>query len=157
MITSSAFRTETIAHPMIHLLRLIYLPKNGNMLQLMKLLLLRRMGCCDSFCTCSSITCKWVYKVKTCSDGSFEHYKAHLVACSFQQDEYGHDYDETFAHITYMTTVRTLLIVVFAREWSISQFVNNAFLTVSYVSRCIYVHHLYILFLSGFSSSPLTL
>jgi hypothetical protein len=30
------------------------------------------------------ITCKWVYKVKTCSDGSLECYKACLVACGFQ-------------------------------------------------------------------------
>jgi hypothetical protein len=29
------------------------------------------------------ITCKWVYKVKTHSDGSLEHYKAHLVAHGF--------------------------------------------------------------------------
>jgi hypothetical protein len=31
-----------------------------------------------------SITCKWVYKVKTRSDGSLERYKAHFVARSFQ-------------------------------------------------------------------------
>ena len=30
------------------------------------------------------ITCKWVYKVKTRSDGSLECYKAHLVARGFQ-------------------------------------------------------------------------
>ena len=29
------------------------------------------------------ITCNWVYKVKTCSDGSLECYKARLVARGF--------------------------------------------------------------------------
>ena len=32
----------------------------------------------------TSITCKWVYKVKTRSDGSLERYKACLVAWGFQ-------------------------------------------------------------------------
>jgi hypothetical protein len=30
-----------------------------------------------------SITFKWVYKVKSCSDGSLERYKARFVACDF--------------------------------------------------------------------------
>jgi hypothetical protein len=40
------------------------------------------------------ITYKWVYKVKTRSDGSLEWYNARLVAHGFQQ-EHGQDYDET--------------------------------------------------------------
>ncbi|CAM8912005.1 unnamed protein product [Rhodiola kirilowii] len=74
------------------------------------------------------ITCKWIYTVKTLSDGSLEHYKAHLVARGFQQ-EHGRDYDETFAPVVHMTTIRTLLVVASVREWSISQLdVKNAFL-----------------------------
>jgi hypothetical protein len=74
------------------------------------------------------ITCKWVYKVMTRSDGSLERYKAHLVARGFQQEQ-GRDYDETFALIAHMTTIRTLLVVASIREWSISQLdVKNAFL-----------------------------
>jgi len=65
------------------------------------------------------ITCKWVYKVKTHSDGSLERYKACLVAHGFQQ-EHGWDYDEIFAPVAHMTTIHTLLAVAFVREWSIS-------------------------------------
>jgi hypothetical protein len=66
------------------------------------------------------ITCKWVYKVKTHSDGSLERYKVHLVARGFQQEQ-GRDYDETFAPVAHMTTIHTLLVVASVREWSISQ------------------------------------
>jgi hypothetical protein len=60
------------------------------------------------------ITCKWVYKVKTRSDGSPERYKARLVARCFQQ-EHGRDYDETFAPFANMTTIYTLLAVASVR------------------------------------------
>jgi hypothetical protein len=74
------------------------------------------------------ITCKWVYKVKTRSDGSLERYKARLAARGFQQ-EYGRDYDETFAPVAHMITIHTLLAVTSVRGWSISQFdLKNAFL-----------------------------
>jgi hypothetical protein len=53
------------------------------------------------------IMCKWVYKIKTRSNGSIERYKAHFVARGFQQ-QYGRDYEETFAHVAHRTTVHTL-------------------------------------------------
>jgi hypothetical protein len=52
-----------------------------------------------------------------------------LSRCSWFQQEQGRDYDETFAPIAHMTTIRTLLAVTSVREWSISQLdVKNVFL-----------------------------
>jgi hypothetical protein len=74
------------------------------------------------------ITCKWVYKVKTRSNGSLKCYKTCLVAHGFHQ-EHDRDYDETFAPVAHMTTIRTLLAVTSVQEWFISQLdVKNAFL-----------------------------
>jgi hypothetical protein len=74
------------------------------------------------------ITCKWVYKVKTHSDGSLERYKTRLIAHDFQQEQ-GCNYDETFALVAHITTIHTLLTVASFQEWSISQLdVKNVFL-----------------------------
>ena len=54
-----------------------------------------------------AISCKWVYKVKTNSDGSIERYKARLVARGFDQ-KFGSDYDETFCPVIRMESLRTL-------------------------------------------------
>jgi hypothetical protein len=74
------------------------------------------------------VGCKWVYKIKTNSDGSIECYKARLVAKWFTQ-EYGIDYEETFAHVARITSVRTFLAIATTRKWRLTQMdVKNAFL-----------------------------
>ena len=63
----------------------------------------------------SVISCKWVYKIKTQSDGIVDHYKARLVARGFTK-EYGIDYEETFALVARLSSVRTLIAVFAARK-----------------------------------------
>ena len=60
--------------------------------------------------------CKWVYSVKVRSDGSLDRYKARLVALGNNQ-EYGVNYEETFAPMAKMTTVRTILALAASNDW----------------------------------------
>ena len=76
----------------------------------------------------SKVGCKWLYKIKTCSDSTIDRYKARLVAKSFIQ-EYGVDYEEIFAPIARLSSVHALLVVAASRHWLLCQMdVKNTFL-----------------------------
>lgn len=61
------------------------------------------------------IGCKWVYSIKQRSDGSLDRYKARLVALGDRQ-EYGVDYEETFAPVAKMTIVRLVLAIAASKR-----------------------------------------
>lgn len=74
------------------------------------------------------VPCKWVFKIKYNDNGSIDRHKARLVAkgCSQRQ---GYDYQETYAPVVRMTTVRTLLSVAVQRNLHLHQMdVRTAFL-----------------------------
>ena len=76
----------------------------------------------------SVVGCKWIYKIKTCSNGSIERYKTHLIAKDFTH-EYEIDYEKTFAPVARISSIRALLAVVATSKWDIFQMdVKNAFL-----------------------------
>ena len=69
-----------------------------------------------------------MFTVKHTADGSIERYKIRLVAKNFTQT-YGVDYQETFAPIAKMNTIRILLCCAANLEWDLRQFdVKNTFL-----------------------------
>jgi hypothetical protein len=72
--------------------------------------------------------CKWVYSIKVKSDGSLDRYKARLVALGNNQ-EYGVNYEETFAPVAKMTTICTILAIAASQNWDLHQMdMKNAFL-----------------------------
>lgn len=71
---------------------------------------------------------KWIFKLKKDAEGNIVKYKARLVAKGYVQ-EYGVDYDEVFAPVTRLETVRILLALAAKCEWQVHHLdVKTAFL-----------------------------
>ncbi|KAJ4722910.1 Retrovirus-related Pol polyprotein from transposon TNT 1-94 [Melia azedarach] len=75
-----------------------------------------------------AIGVKWVYKAKQNSKGEIEQYKARLVAKGYCQRA-GIDYDEVFAPVARLETVRLIISLAAQNKWKIHQMdVKSAFL-----------------------------
>ncbi|XP_074362613.1 uncharacterized protein LOC141702933 [Apium graveolens] len=85
-----------------------------------------------------AIGVKWVYKTKTNQDGEVEKYKARLVAKGYNQ-RYGIDYDEVFAPVARVDTMRLLTAIAAQNQWKIFQMdVKSAFLN-GYLEEEVYI------------------
>jgi hypothetical protein len=74
------------------------------------------------------VKCRWFYKTKSTLDGQISRCKANLVAKGFQQ-VHGIDYDETFAPVAKMDSIRLALAITTTKGWEVHRMdVNNAFL-----------------------------
>jgi hypothetical protein len=67
-----------------------------------------------------TITSKWVYKIKLDSNNQPIRYKARLVARGFQQTQ-GVDYDETFAPVVKLKSLKLILSLAAARDLEVKQ------------------------------------
>lgn len=74
------------------------------------------------------VGCKWLFAIKSKVDGSVERYKGRLVAKDFTQT-YDLDYQETFASVAKINSIRILLSLAVHFSWPLHQLdVKNAFL-----------------------------
>jgi hypothetical protein len=83
---------------------------------------------------------KWVFKVKKDLAGNIVKHKARLVAKGYAQIQ-GVDYDEVFAPVARLETVRVLIVLAAQRDWEIhhmdvkSAFLNGELIEEVYVNQ----------------------
>lgn len=85
-----------------------------------------------------AIGVKWIYKIKRNVQGEIERYKARLVAKGYSQ-QHGVDYDEVFAPVARLETIRLIIALAAQKKWRIYQMdVKSAFLN-GYLEEEVYI------------------
>jgi hypothetical protein len=75
-----------------------------------------------------TVGCKWVFKIKCKPDETIDRFKARLVVKGYSQ-EYGVDYEETYAPVARFASLRLLIAIALQRGWQLHQMdVVTAFL-----------------------------
>lgn len=81
------------------------------------------------------VSSKWIFKIKSHSNGSIECHKARLVVTKIA----GCDYDENFSLVVELATICLILSMALSQGWILEQLdVNNAFLH-SELQECVYL------------------
>ena len=75
-----------------------------------------------------SVGCRWIFTLKYNADGTLDRHKARLVARGYTQT-YGIDYQETFAPVAKLNTIRIMISLAVNLDWPLLQYdIKNAFL-----------------------------
>jgi hypothetical protein len=61
---------------------------------------------------------KWIFKTKKNAKGEIEKHKARLIAKGYKQ-QYGVDYEDVFALVVRMETVRLMISLAAHKRWKI--------------------------------------
>ena len=75
-----------------------------------------------------SVGCRWIFTLKYNADGTLVRQKARLVARGYTQT-YGILYQETFAHVAKLNTIRIMISLAINLDWPLLQYdIKNTFL-----------------------------
>ena len=86
------------------------------------------------------VQCKWVYKTKFATDGSPLKYEAIMVSKGYSQ-VHGIDYNETFAPVANMDSIRLALAIAASKHWEVHHmdvkcaFLNGHFTEEIYMQK----------------------